>query len=181
MDQPHALAVGTSGMLAAACHGLADRGWQVTMIARTERRLVAVAAGRPGVWPVPVDYRDAGAFGRALAPAAGQRGGFTLALCWIRGNAPEALRAAAAAVVAGGRVVHVLGSASRDPTTAGSAALREQDRVRYQPVVLGFVVEGGRSRWLTDAEISAGVLAAIDDPAAEPYVVGRVHPWSARP
>ncbi len=81
----------------------------------------------------------------------------------------------------GGRIVHVLGSASRDPATLGSEAPRRQHRVRYQRVLLGFVVEQGRSRWLTDAEICAGALAAVDDPAADPYVVGQVEPWSAHP
>jgi len=84
-------------------------------------------------------------------------------------------------VADGGRIVHVLGSASRDPATLGSEAPRRQHRVRYQRVLLGFVVEQGRSRWLTDAEISAGALAAVDDPDADPYVVGQVEPWSAHP
>ncbi|NUN53550.1 MAG: hypothetical protein HUU06_12290 [Planctomycetaceae bacterium] len=47
-------------------------------------------------------------------------------------------------------------------------------------MILGFVREGDRSRWLTDAEIAAGVLGAIaaDRPRT---VVGVVEPWSARP
>jgi hypothetical protein len=46
--------------------------------------------------------------------------------------------------------------------------------------VLGFVVENGQSRWLTDAEISDGVGRALesDDPVT---IVGTVTPWSARP
>jgi hypothetical protein len=181
MTPPHALAVGTSGMLAGASRGLAERGWQVTMAARQRRRLDAARAGLPALHPVAVDYTDTGAFDDALKVAADQRGTITLALCWIRGSAPEALAAVAAAVADGGRLVHVLGSAARDPSTLGSDALLAQERLRYQRVVLGFVIEGGRSRWLTDAEISAGALAAVDDPRLDPHVVGQLHPWSARP
>lgn len=181
MDRPHALAVGTSGMLAGACRGLAQQGWRVTMVARNRRKLDAAVAGTPHLWPVPTDYRDATAFDATLADAVARGGAISLALCWIRGNAPEALAAAAAAVADGGRIVHVLGSASQDPSTLGSAALRGQGRVHYQRVVLGFVFDGAGSRWLTDAEISAGALAAIDDPSADPYVVGQLHPWHARP
>jgi hypothetical protein len=47
-------------------------------------------------------------------------------------------------------------------------------------VVLGFRVEGARSRWLTDVEISGGVLAAVGADAAL-AIVGEVAPWSARP
>lgn len=181
MDRPHALAVGASGMLAAACHGLAARGWEVTMVARGQRKLATAVANSPHLWPLAVDYRDLAAFQAALTTATAERGPATLALCWLRGSAPEALAAAAGAVTDGGRVVHVRGSARHDPTTGGSDELRRQSRVRYQRVVLGFVVAGGRSRWLTDAEISAGALAAVDDPAVDPYVVGQVHPWGARP
>ncbi len=180
--RPHALAVGTSGMLAGACRGLAERGWQVTMVARARRKLDAAIAGTPHLWPAPVDYRDATAFDTAVKDAIARAGPVRLALCWIRGTAPDALTATAAVVVDGGRVVHVLGSAGgRHPSTLGSGALLAQDRVRYQRVVLGFVVESGRSRWLTDAEISAGALAAIDDSALDPHVVGQVEPWHARP
>lgn len=181
MARPHALAVGASGMLAGACHGLAQRGWQVTVMARDPRRLATATAGAPHLWPVPCDYRDTAAFTGALAAATRERGPLHLALCWIRSSAPQALAAVADTVASGGRVVHVLGSASRDPSTSGSDALRRQHRIRYQRVVLGFVVEQGWSRWLTDAEICAGALAAVDDPAADPYVVGQVEPWSARP
>jgi hypothetical protein len=47
-------------------------------------------------------------------------------------------------------------------------------------VILGFVLEGGHSRWLRNAEISQGVLQAIDTDAKR-FVVGTIEPWSARP
>jgi NAD(P)-dependent dehydrogenase (short-subunit alcohol dehydrogenase family) len=181
MTTRHALAVGTSGMLAGASRGLAERGWQVTMVARQRRRLDAARAGLPALHPVAVDYTDARAFDDALTAAVDNRGAITLALCWIRGSAPGALAAVAAAVADGGRLVHVLGSAARDPSTLGSEALLTQERLRYQRVMLGFAVEGRRSRWLTDAKISAGALAAVDDPRLDPHVVGQLRPWSARP
>jgi hypothetical protein len=47
-------------------------------------------------------------------------------------------------------------------------------------VVLGFVVENGKSRWLGGDEISSGVLAAIQ--SGEPLkVVGTLEPWGAKP
>src|SRR5690606_6668814 len=144
--RPHALAVGASGMLAGACHGLAERGRQVTVVARDPRRLAAATAGAGArsAWrcagsaaprrrrlPRP-GRRGTEGHGGGPRPAAargrhrGSGGPLGLALCWIRGTAPQALAAVAVteSVADGGRIVHVLGSASRDPATLGSEAPR---------------------------------------------------------
>jgi hypothetical protein len=47
-------------------------------------------------------------------------------------------------------------------------------------VILGFQVENGRARWLTDDEISGGVLRAVRMDAIF-SVIGQVDPWTARP
>ena len=52
--------------------------------------------------------------------------------------------------------------------------------IDYQSVLLGFVVETPKSRWLTNAEISNGVFAAIASEAPH-TVIGTVEPWSAKP
>ena len=90
----------------------------------------------------------------------------------------------AEAVAPGGRFVQVLGSAAGDPARADRlAAMAKAARgldCAYQAVVLGFVIEGGGSRWLTNAEISAGVISAVE--SGVPFsAVGTLAPWSARP
>ena len=79
----------------------------------------------------------------------------------------------------------VLGSATADPAhphRLASAAIVADGLVdcRLRQVVLGFRVVGDRSRWLTNDEISAGVLDAVrnDRPLS---VIGQVDPWAARP
>ena len=52
--------------------------------------------------------------------------------------------------------------------------------IQYRQVILGFVIEGGRSRWLTHAEISGGVLDAVRNDRLF-SIVGTVEPWSLRP
>jgi hypothetical protein len=47
-------------------------------------------------------------------------------------------------------------------------------------VVLGFVAGETGSRWLTNDEISTGVLKAVDEDAPL-SIVGETRPWSARP
>ena len=104
-----------------------------------------------------------------------------LAVAWIRSDAPEAALAAARRTA--GPFFHVLGSAAADPARPDPgrrARFEALPGLAYREVILGFVSEGGRSRWLTDEEISRGVLEAVA--AGRPRaVVGVVEPWSARP
>ena len=171
----HGLVVGGTGMLRAAIPVLA-RDRAITLVSRGAGRIVL-----PSVHPVPADYRIAApvAAGRAGAVAAG--GPFDLAVAWIHSDAPDAPLAAARRVR--GRFFHVLGSAAADPSRPDPgrrAAFEALPGLAYREVILGFVLEGGRARWLTDAEIAAGVLEAVaaDRPRT---VVGVVEPWAARP
>jgi hypothetical protein len=107
-----------------------------------------------------------------------------LVVAWIHGRAPHARRALAECVLAEGRFMQVLGSAHADP--AHPERLAEMEKtveglpIDCQTVVLGFVIAGGKSRWLTNAEICDGVFAAID--SEKPVsIVGTVEPWSAKP
>lgn len=107
-------------------------------------------------------------------------------MVWIHGTAPAAPLAVARLVGEPdrpGRYFHVLGSASADPSRPDPerlAAFQALRNIRYREIILGFVIEGGVSRWLSHAEISAGVLAAVD--ADQPRtIIGTVEPWHRRP
>ncbi|PZN13228.1 MAG: short-chain dehydrogenase [Bacillota bacterium] len=189
-QKPHALVVGGTGMLRGASLGLAARGYIVSVVARGRSRLDALvrdAAGRAGsIHPVAVDYRDTGALANALADARSRFGPIELAVVWVHSVAPAAPLAVARLVGTPehpGRFFHVLGSATADPSRPDPrrrATFASFPNIRYREVILGFVVDGRRSRWLTHEEISAGVLAAVD--ADRPrFIVGTVEPWDLRP
>jgi hypothetical protein len=182
-------------MLRAAVLGLA-RDREVTVVARGRGDLEALRKSHPSIHPAPADYRDAAAFAAILDGAVAARGPFSLGVAWIHSDAPDAALAAAARVR--GPFLHVLGSAAADPALPDPgrrARFEALPGVAYREVILGFVLEGGpqgpvglplgsptlgRARWLTDAEISRGVLDAVaaDRPRS---VVGVVEPWSAKP
>ena len=171
------LIVGGSGMLADLARTLCERADRVSILARNEKRIRAVA---PAVEPIVCDYNDGVALAEALSVIAPP----DLVIAWIHGRAPHARRALAECLVAEGRFVQVLGSAHADPAhperLLEMAKAAEALPIDYQSVVLGFVVENGASRWLSNAEISAGVLAALE--SERPVsVVGTVEPWSAKP
>ena len=164
-------------MLAGLCRSLLENGVQVAVLARDERRIRSIS---PAVEPIVCNYND----GAALAAALSARVPFDLVVAWIHGRAPQARRALAEHVRPGGRFIQVLGSAHGDPShperLAETARAAEGLPITYQAAVLGFAIESGRSRWLTNDEISAGVFAAVHS-RAPVSIVGTVEPWSARP
>lgn len=189
-NPPHALVVGGTGMLRGVVLELAARGFAVSVVARGLSRLEALAreaaAGGGLVHPVTVDYHDTAALDRALAAACDRWGAIELAVVWIHRTAPAAPMVVARWVGGPqrpGRFFHLLGSAVADPSRPDPqrrAAYEALPHLVYREVILGFVTEGHRSRWLTHQEIAAGVVAAID--ADQPrFIVGTVEPWDRRP
>lgn len=170
---PHILVVGGTGMLSGLCKALAEDGGRLSLLSR---RGSAVGG-------FDCDYHDEAAFAAALKAAVDRSGPIDLAVAWFHTLKIPAPRRLAEQVR--GRMFQVLGSAVADPghprrlETARKVAEGLPDCAVRQ-VVLGFKVEDGRSRWLTNAEISAGVLAAIR--ADLTYsMIGQSEPWSARP
>ncbi len=180
---PHILVVGGSGMLSGLVEALAGDGGRLSLLSRrASRSQLAGAAG------YDCDYHDEATFTAALEAAIAAAGPIELAVAWFRDlrvRAPRRLAERMGAADRPARLFQVLGSATADPArperlTAAAVIAAGLPNCRLRQVVLGFQVAGGRSRWLTDDEISRGVLEAIR--ADRPYsVVGQVEPWSARP
>ena len=136
-------------MLARLVADLAERDDSLTVVARTPRRLP------PGVVQLALDYRSTEDLRRGLTEAIRERGPIELAVCWIHTDAPDAPRVVAEHVVPGGRLVQVFGTRVW-PLAVLPAGLA------YTQVLLGGMRSASGVRWLTDEEISKGVLAAVD-------------------
>lgn len=170
---PHILVVGGTGMLSGLCKALAEDGGRLSLLSRRASALGGFDC----------DYHDEAAFAAALKAAVDRSGPIELAVAWFHTLKIPAPRRLAEQVR--GRMFQVLGSAAADPDhprrleTARKVAEGLPDCAVRQ-VVLGFKIEDGRSRWLTNEEISTGVLAAIR--ADLTYsIIGQSEPWSARP
>jgi hypothetical protein len=152
---------------------------EVTVVARPGR-VERLAQETPRVHAAPSDWHDAAGLGRALDAAVAARGPFELAIAWIHSDAPAAVLVAARRVR--GRFVQVLPCEAEHPSRPRASRRPEIEALGlpFHEVVLGWIEVGRGSRWLTDAEISAGALAGIDDPRPR-SVVGVVTPWSRRP
>jgi hypothetical protein len=153
---------------------LAGDGRRLSLLSRHASRF-----SRGGIAGYDVDYYDEAAFVAALDAA----GRVDLAVAWFHTLKIAAPRRLAERTQ--GRLFQVLGSATGDPShpdrlLTAAAVTDGLPRCALRQVVLGFQVEGDRSRWLTDEEISQGVLEAVRSDAHF-SVVGTVEPWSARP
>jgi NAD(P)-dependent dehydrogenase (short-subunit alcohol dehydrogenase family) len=179
----HALVVGGTGMLAPAVRALRSRGWRVSVLAR---RASAFVRREPGLMGLDCNYNDAEAFASTLDRARDGEGPIMLAVGWFHAPGPPSVLAPRMGVPgAPGRLFHVLGSAAADPAQPEALARAAKTAegapwCLYRQVVLGFVAGETGSRWLTNDEISTGVLKAVDEDAPL-SIVGETRPWSARP
>ncbi|MDP3870824.1 hypothetical protein [Phenylobacterium sp.] len=172
----HVLVVGGTGMLSELVKALAGDGGRLSLLSRRASRM----AGADGF---DCDYYDDATFAGALEAAVVRSGPVDLAVAWFHTLKTPAARRLAEQVQ--GRLFQVLGSAAADPAHPDrlGAAERTADglsQCAVRQVVLGFKVETGRSRWLTNSEISQGVLEAVRADRAL-TIIGQTEPWSARP
>ena len=176
---PHILVVGGTGMLSGLVEALAGDGGRLSLLSRRASRFA-----HADVTGYDVDYYDEAAFVAALDTA----GPVDLAVAWfhtLKIPAPRLLAERVGRPDQPGRLFQVLGSATAEPARPDRLAIAADvatglANCRLRQVVLGFKVEERRSRWLTDHEISDGVLQAVRTDRAF-SIVGQVEPWSARP
>jgi hypothetical protein len=160
--------LGGTGMLAPATRWIAAHSTRLTLAARAHRAL----ADQLGADSVQVDWTDPVATRASLA---GHRGCYDVAVLWLHDDGAPLARAFEDTVRTGGRIVRVHGSASADPQVLRRRDPDPRKDVARQIVILGYhpddTAPEGR-RWLSDAEISGGVIAALRDVALTALTVG---------
>ncbi|MGH2575907.1 MAG: short-chain dehydrogenase [Ignavibacteria bacterium] len=186
----HALVVGGTGMLSGAVLYLISKGFTVSVVARHTKsfeRLLKLSGNLSSMINViKVDYTDTMLLIQKLENAINKYGAYTLAVSWIHSSAPEAVFKIAELLESKFtkcRFFDLLGSSASDPLN--EINLRDEKfskykNIAYRRIILGYKADNGSSRWLTNDEISEGVINAIIQDK-ETYVVGTVEPWSARP
>ncbi|MBI2845084.1 MAG: short-chain dehydrogenase [Chloroflexi bacterium] len=189
-NSPHALVVGGTGMLWEVSLALAQSGSLVSVIARHRERLRELSqesAKQMGeINPISLDYHHTPQLVTALKDAAQHFGPIELAVIWIHSTAPDAPLTVARLCGTPEnpcQYFDILGSTSINPSRAElsqRSQFADLSNIRYHEIILGFVQEAGGARWLTNQEISQGVLQAIEEKRPR-FVVGTVEPWSDRP
>ncbi|HWB20289.1 MAG TPA: hypothetical protein VG711_08325 [Phycisphaerales bacterium] len=201
----HILVVGATGMLREATLQLAHLGMRISAIARTWENLnqlrIAASYSRGIINPIAIDYGDTTTLRAMLRYTMLEFGPIDSVIAWVRSDSPQTLRAIAHCLSMPGDLhpeshknssestssrcnfLHLLGSSTSNPLQAVSPISRELEslpHIHYRRAILGYKHENGDSRWLTNSEISEGVLAAIHS-TDQTSIIGKLEPWSARP
>ncbi|GGP11977.1 short-chain dehydrogenase [Oceanobacillus neutriphilus] len=180
----HALIIGGTGMLSEASLWLADTSAKISIIARDQRkmeRLLSKANPDAFITPLLVDYKDSTALRENIRNCIQQNGPIDLVVAWIHSNSNHALDIISQEVAQQGsawKLYHVLGSSS-DAAQIKETAVKKYPGCQYRQIQLGFILEKKHSRWLTNQEISEGVIDAIVNEKSV-KVVGTLDPWDRR-
>ena len=170
----HALIIGGTGMLAVVTQAIIDQSHRVSLISREPGRFVnSLRKNTSRVWPFALDYHNIDAFAEAFASIVRDQD-VDLAVLWIHSSGQIARAHALATLPSKTLIIDIRGSSQ------ATAQLLENDQPISRPeslcrVVLGFHQDADTRRWLTNREISNGVLAAIDDPRPI-HIVGSLDP-----
>ena len=189
----HILVVGGTGMLCDVCRHFCKSGNTVTVIARNKNRLNRLASGAKNyadsIDPISLDYANYEQLKDELEKTIFSHGPIELAMCWIHtSNAPKAAAITAQTIdkqnnKTSCRYYQLLSSATADPSQDEeeiSSNFKSLDNIDFRTILLGFVVEGETSRWLTNNEICDGVISAVENDNRE-SIIGSVEPWNKRP
>jgi hypothetical protein len=178
------LVIGGTGMLSKATKWLNDEGHSLTLVARNAEKLERVSSSCR--YPennriISLSYEDSDRLRACIQEEQKNHGNYTMVIAWIHSTAPDALGIIIDEIIKFQqpfKLFHVLGSSSDLQKIQRS--LKVPNECDYRQIQLGFIIENNRSRWLTNDEISNGVIHAIinDNPVT---VVGTLQPWSMRP
>mgnify|MGYP002622797381 CR=1 FL=1 len=184
----HCLVIGGTGMLKDVSRKLGYYYDTVSVIGRNKHRMYALSREMEhlngNLYPLLVDYTDYEKLSYQLKNSIERYGDIDLVVSWIHSTAGEAGRLIAEKINTAGeefRFFDVLGSSYADPSKKDSLPeFVSLDNIKYRRVVLGFIIENNNSRWLTDEEISSGVMDAIKNDR-EYSIIGTTEPWDKRP
>ncbi|QXE02459.1 hypothetical protein [Terribacillus sp. DMT04] len=176
----HFLVIVGTGMLEDAVLTWNQQGHTVTVVARKKeklKRLVSRADFPKRLHIVQSDYLQLEKFKNQLA----QLSAPDVIVSWIHRSGNDAIQWLCNHYkVSDTRIAffHIKGSSAHNPKQ--NFIPPYSNSIIYHEVILGFQLDSGVSRWLTNTEIAAGVVHAAEQKPPQ-YVVGTVEPWDKRP
>lgn len=180
MKDKHALVIGGTGMLADVTLWLADTGYQVSVIGRTKEKhlnLVKKATNPQNINHIVIDYTNDPLLEDQVKKAIETIGPISKVVSWTPMR--QSLE-----------TVNTIVGKQKDQWTLyqikGSRRYFEKESLlvpvncEHRSIYLGFIIEDNRSRWLTNQEISEGIIMNIQEDHNE-SIVGILHPYESRP
>jgi len=183
------LIVGGSGMLAKFTQTIANSNTDVVVICRNQNKFNKNFAEKntSHIHGMFMDYRNTEQLCSHLTNYTDTYGKFDSVVSWCHSEVSEGVQQTIADYVVS-RYFNIFGSAAANPhdqsilTEFWKSVEQSNPALHSHSIVLGFIVKKGirTSRWLTNSEISDGVLQAFENKKAE-HIVGQVEPWPLRP
>lgn len=160
-------------MLQKAVRHILLHGYHVTFVARDPRKIESVRKDHLGRTDfVALDYHDTNALIKAVA----ENGPYNGVICWMHSTANASLKALlqyCSEICSGIPFYQIKGSGHiKDERLKTS---QDMSGVSYRDILLGFKIEHGASRWLTNDEIAEGVIHAFDT-GDRRTIIGQVEP-----
>jgi hypothetical protein len=187
----HYLVVGGTGMLSGVVHYLISNGNLVTVLSRGGNAFQNLKSTLKSehLHHLSCDYHNSGSLIENLKRHTQQYGLFDMSVCWVHAPSETEICLSIAAYTKQ-TLLQVVGSASGDPSRPDLINNRLETfsnnypALNFKVVILGFILEEGTqfnsSRWLYNAEISEGVISAMNNNCVV-SVVGTTEPWPLRP
>ena len=141
----HAFIVGGTGMLWDVSLWLAAQGYHISVVARDEKRLQELVDTAKDVTPISLDYHDFDKFRKEIKKLEN----VILVVAWVHSSAKEVLKIIDQEIQNNYKMFHILGT--------NMQKVKLSSKCTYKAVFLG---KKG-NRWLTNQEISAGIIEAI--------------------
>ncbi|MFP7494345.1 hypothetical protein SFC66_11205 [Terribacillus saccharophilus] len=176
----HYLVIGGTGMLQAAVHAWNLEDNKVTVVARTKeklQRLSASAVHPDRIQIIQADYQKPASFQAQLEKLPVP----DVIVSWMHKSGNDAMQNMCSFYSELQKEIslfHIKGSSASDPWHNFTPAFGEN--IIYHEVILGFKVLQTGSRWLTNEEISSGVIHAVENRQPR-LIVGSLEPWNSRP
>lgn len=177
----HALVIGGSGMLREASLWLTHQGYSTSVIGRNRSKLDSLAAEHSSIFPLSVDYTHLPDLKNIIRESITSHGVFDIIVAWIHNDQEKVLNVILQEIERvsdkSWQLYHVLGSS--DNVDEIKNGVRLTSNCHYYQIQLGFKMENGHSRWLTNSEIATGVIESIENKTN--VLVGQLEPWEMRP
>jgi hypothetical protein len=185
-NMEHVLVVGGTGMLKDVSIHLNMHGSHTSVIGRTDHNLASLKNSllyKDNFTPLVLDYRDDKRLRTSLKEIQSKYGPIKKVVSWISTTSPNALQIIIEEVGnwnqgSSWSLFHVLGSRSKLEEVKAKVA--PPPNCDYRQIKLGFIIEDQSSRWLTNEEISKGIIDGMGKNGLV-TIVGTLDPWEKRP
>ena len=173
-NKENILVIGGTGMLLDACKYFAQSN-NVYVVSRHE-----LDTAYENIFHIKADYTKPDEFLKIIADTFKNKNFPGKMIIWVHSSGDDALDLLLNYVISNypdTKFFHIKGSGNFNPSNAGKIILQN---INYFEIILGFILSNDASRWLTNEEISTGVVEAVGK-EEKSFTIGVTEPWEMHP